>query len=149
MGKPERKEWIWAGGSKGAVVERSGLASARQTQHTARMSLQENPNAYACIMAGGSGERFWPMSRQRTPKHLLKLFSDRTLVEDTVRRLDGVVPRANVFVLTNEAQLAGTRAALVGLLAEANIIAEPAKRDTAPETRSRTSFRRAHSGSSG
>lgn len=96
------------------------------------MSLQENPNAYACIMAGGSGERFWPMSRQRRPKHLLKLFSDRTLVEETVRRLDGVVPRANIFVLTNEAQLTGTRAALAGLLAEANIIAEPAKRDTAP-----------------
>jgi mannose-1-phosphate guanylyltransferase len=95
------------------------------------MSLQENPNAYVCIMAGGSGERFWPMSRQRTPKHLLKLFSDRTLVEDTVRRLDGVVPRANVFVLTNAAQLDGTRAALAGVIAEANIIAEPAKRDTA------------------
>ncbi len=96
------------------------------------MSLQENPHAYVCIMAGGSGERFWPMSRQRTPKHLLKLFSERTLVEDTVRRLDGVVPRANIFVLTNEVQLAGTRAVLAGVLAEANIIAEPAKRDSAP-----------------
>lgn len=95
------------------------------------MSLQENTNAYVCIMAGGSGERFWPMSRQRTPKHLLKLFSDRTLVEDTVRRLDGVVPRANVFVLTNTAQLDNTRAALAGVIPEANIIAEPAKRDTA------------------
>lgn len=96
------------------------------------MSLQENSNAFVCILAGGSGERFWPMSRQCTPKHLLKLFSERTLVEETVRRLDGVVPRANIFVLTNEVQLAGTRAALAGLLAEANIIAEPAKRDTAP-----------------
>ncbi|MCR6656404.1 MAG: sugar phosphate nucleotidyltransferase [Opitutus sp.] len=93
--------------------------------------MTENPNAYVCIMAGGSGERFWPMSRQRTPKHLLKLFSDRTLVEDTVRRLDGVVPRENIFVLTNEAQLAGTRDALPFLKPE-QIIAEPAKRDTAP-----------------
>ena len=93
--------------------------------------MKEIPHAYVCIMAGGSGERFWPMSRQRTPKHLLKLFSDRTLVEETVRRLDGVVPRANVFVLTNVAQLDGTREALHGLLPAENIIAEPAKRDTA------------------
>lgn len=90
-----------------------------------------NPKAYVCIMAGGSGERFWPMSRQRTPKHLLKLFSERTLVEETVRRLEGVVPRENVFVLTNESQLPGTRAALP-FLAPEQIVAEPAKRDTAP-----------------
>lgn len=93
--------------------------------------MSENPNAYVCIMAGGSGERFWPMSRQRTPKHLLKLFADRTLLEDTVRRLDGVVPRANIFVLTNEVQLDGARAALP-FLAPEQIVAEPAKRDTAP-----------------
>lgn len=93
--------------------------------------MSETSNFFACIMAGGSGERFWPMSRARTPKHLLKLFSERTLVEETVRRLDGVVPTANIFVLTNTAQLESTRAALVGVVAEANIVAEPAKRDTA------------------
>jgi len=93
--------------------------------------MAENPKAYVCIMAGGSGERFWPMSRRRTPKHLLKLFSDRTLVEETVRRLEGVVPLTHIFVLTNEAQLPGTRAALPFLPPE-QIIAEPAKRDTAP-----------------
>lgn len=93
--------------------------------------MNENPNAYVCIMAGGSGERFWPMSRRRTPKHLLKLFSERTLLEDTVRRLDGAVPRENIFVLTNEAQLESTRAALP-FLSPAQIVAEPEKRDTAP-----------------
>jgi mannose-1-phosphate guanylyltransferase len=92
--------------------------------------MAENSQAYACIMAGGSGERFWPMSRRQTPKHLLKLFSDRTLLEETVRRLEGVVPLKNVFVLTNAAQLAGTRAA-VPFLPPDQIIAEPAKRDTA------------------
>lgn len=90
-----------------------------------------NSKAYVCIMAGGSGERFWPMSRQRTPKHLLKLFSERTLIEETVRRLEGVVPPENVIVLTNQAQMPGTRAALP-FLAPGQIIAEPAKRDTAP-----------------
>ena len=93
--------------------------------------MSETSHFFACIMAGGSGERFWPMSRARLPKHLLKLFSPRTLVEETVRRLEGVVPLANVFVLTNTAQLEVTRAELAGVLAEANIVAEPAKRDTA------------------
>jgi mannose-1-phosphate guanylyltransferase len=93
--------------------------------------MNENPNAYVCIMAGGSGERFWPMSRQRTPKHLLKLFGDRTLLEDTVRRFKGVVPDSNIFVLTNEAQRESTLAALPFLSPE-QIVSEPAKRDTAP-----------------
>ena len=82
-------------------------------------------------MAGGSGERFWPMSRQRSPKQLTKLFGDTTLIEDTVRRLEGVVSPENIFVLTNQVQLAATRAALP-MLAPAQVVAEPAKRDTAP-----------------
>jgi len=81
-------------------------------------------------MAGGSGERFWPLSRRARPKHLLKLFSERTLIEEAVRRLEGVVPLAHIFVLSNEAQLEATRAALP-FLAPEQIVAEPAKRDTA------------------
>ena len=53
--------------------------------------MKKNP-VFAFVMAGGSGERFWPMSRRSTPKHLLKLLGDQTLLETTVRRLDGVVP---------------------------------------------------------
>ncbi len=92
--------------------------------------MVENPQAYACIMAGGSGERFWPMSRRQTPKHLLKLFSDRTLLEEAVRRLEDVVPPDRILVLANAAQLAGTREALRSIPA-VQILAEPAKRDTA------------------
>ncbi len=66
--------------------------------------MTDNSRFFVCILAGGSGERFWPMSRERVPKHLLKLFSDRTLVEETVRRLEGVVPLTHIYVLTNEAQ---------------------------------------------
>ena len=86
---------------------------------------------YACILAGGSGERFWPMSRARRPKHLLRLISDRTLLEETARRLEGVVPPENTYVLTSGAQLAEARAALPFIPAE-QIIAEPARRDTGP-----------------
>ncbi|MEO7413461.1 MAG: sugar phosphate nucleotidyltransferase [Opitutaceae bacterium] len=93
--------------------------------------MSDNSRFYACIMAGGSGERFWPMSRMRSPKQLLKLFGDTTLIEDTVRRIEGIVPRQNIFVLTNQVQLDATRAALP-MLAPEQIVAEPAKRDTAP-----------------
>lgn len=93
--------------------------------------MNEDPGFYACIMAGGSGERFWPMSRARSPKQLTKLFGETTLIEETVNRLAGVVPHTNIFVLTNEVQLEATRAALPMLPPE-QVIAEPAKRDTAP-----------------
>jgi mannose-1-phosphate guanylyltransferase len=86
---------------------------------------------FACILAGGTGERFWPMSRTRRPKHLLKLLSDRTLLEETARRVEGVVPPENIFVLTNEAQLDNIRAALPEV-PPGQIVAEPARRDTAP-----------------
>jgi len=108
--------------------------------------MSESPQYFACIMAGGSGERFWPMSRAQLPKHLLKLFSERTLLEETVRRVEPVVGRANIFVLTNEVQLAATRAALDGILSPDQIVAEPAKRDTAPAAALATALVRARAG---
>src|SRR5438132_11593385 len=86
---------------------------------------------YALILAGGSGERFWPLSRKSRPKQLLSLFSERTLLESTLARLDGLVAAQNILILTNRDQEAAVRALLPDLPAE-NIVAEPAKRDTAP-----------------
>ena len=97
---------------------------------------------FACIHAGGTGERFWPMSRIRRPKHLLKLLSDRTLLEETARRVEGVVPPENIFVLTNEAQLDNIRAALPEV-PPGQIVAEPARRDTAPAAALATALVRA------
>jgi mannose-1-phosphate guanylyltransferase len=110
--------------------------------------MSESPQFFACIMAGGSGERFWPMSRARTPKHLLKLFSNRTLLEETVRRIESAVPRSNIFVLTNAVQLAATQDALRDVLPASQIIAEPAKRDTAPAAALATALARARGGES-
>lgn len=86
---------------------------------------------YIFIMAGGSGERFWPMSRSATPKHLLRLVSERTLLEDAVLRALAVTSAERVFVLTNQSQVDACRVA-VPQLAPEQFIAEPAKRDTAP-----------------
>ena len=82
-------------------------------------------------MAGGSGERFWPLSRKATPKHLVRLLSEITLLEETVRRVEHALPSSQILVLTNEAQIEGCRAVLPHLAAH-QFIAEPAKRDTAP-----------------
>lgn len=88
-------------------------------------------NTYALILAGGSGTRFWPLSRNSRPKQLLDLFGHGTLLEQTIRRLDGLVPFENILILTNELQLDAVRA-IATMLPTENIFAEPAKRDTAP-----------------
>jgi len=85
---------------------------------------------FALILAGGSGERFWPLSRRARPKQLLKLVSEKTLLEETVDRLEGLVPNERILVLTNVDQEAAVRGLLPNLSPE-NIVAEPAKRDTA------------------
>lgn len=85
---------------------------------------------YVLILAGGSGERFWPLSRKSRPKQLLSLFGEETLLEATLSRLDGLVPAKNILILTNADQEAGVRKLAKSLPPE-NIVAEPAKRDTA------------------
>ena len=88
---------------------------------------------FVVIMAGGRGERFWPQSRLRTPKHLLPIVGDQPMLTQTVDRVLGVVPKENIFVITTQAQLEGVRAACPGLPL-ANIVAEPMGRDTAAAT---------------
>ena len=84
------------------------------------------------IMAGGSGERFWPLSRKAKPKHLLKLVSSKTLLEETVLRLKPLAPRpSTLLILTNHEQVPGIRKALPRF-PKNSLIPEPAKRDTAP-----------------
>ncbi len=86
---------------------------------------------YALILAGGSGERFWPLSRRARPKQLLRLISKKTLLEETVARLDGLVSRERILILTNTEQEAAVRKLLTDFPSE-NVLAEPAKRDTMP-----------------
>src|SRR4029077_20983483 len=89
------------------------------------------PNSiYALILAGGSGERFWPLSRRARPKQLLRLISNQTLLEETVARLDGLVPKERILIRTNVEQEAAVRELLKDF-PKGNIVAEPAKRDTA------------------
>ena len=67
---------------------------------------------YALVLAGGSGERFWPLSRRALPKQLLRLFSSCSLLEGTIARLEGLIPPARILVLTNVDQEKGVRETL-------------------------------------
>lgn len=87
-------------------------------------------HAYAVVLAGGYGERFWPASTAAKPKQLLSLLGDRTMLEMAVDRLDGLIPVERVLVLTSDDLVAPTRAATPGLPA-GNVIGEPMRRDTA------------------
>ena len=83
----------------------------------------------AIILAGGSGERFWPLSTPEKPKQFLRVFGGESLIRQSVGRLKGLVKPENVFVITSKALVAATRKELPEI-PKANIIGEPMRRDT-------------------
>ncbi len=87
-------------------------------------------HAYAVIMAGGKGQRFWPLSRSGRPKQVLSLFGKAPLMALAVERLGDLVPPERVIVITGADLVDVTRKALPCLPRE-NIIGEPFGRDTA------------------
>ncbi|MDR3611462.1 MAG: mannose-1-phosphate guanylyltransferase [Ignavibacteriaceae bacterium] len=85
---------------------------------------------HAVIMAGGIGSRFWPRSKEKSPKQLLRIFGDNTMIQDTVNRLQGLVDNENIYIITNKAQKAEIVYQLTDIPKE-NIIEEPFGRNTA------------------
>ena len=88
-------------------------------------------HAYAVILAGGSGERFWPLSTKARPKQFISLFGGRPLLSLAVERLRGLIPVERIFIITARHLVEDTAAAAWNV-PRANIIGEPCKRDTAP-----------------
>ena len=82
------------------------------------------------IMAGGSGERFWPLSTKEKPKQLLKIFSDKSLIRLAYERILPLVSKDQIFIATNEIQVPALKEDLTEL-DDSRIIIEPAFRDTA------------------
>jgi len=87
-------------------------------------------STYAVIMAGGSGTRFWPVSRTATPKQLVRIVGDATMIQATVARLQPLIPAERVLIITTAALAEETRRQLPMLKPE-HVIAEPVGRDTA------------------
>jgi mannose-1-phosphate guanylyltransferase len=90
----------------------------------------ERIEAHAVILAGGRGTRFWPRSRTRTPKQLLNIVGDTTMLEQTVARLAPIFPPARAWVVTNAEQAAAVRAQMPRA-ARAQVLTEPTGRNTA------------------
>ncbi|MAE68896.1 MAG: mannose-1-phosphate guanyltransferase [Gemmatimonadetes bacterium] len=86
---------------------------------------------HAVILAGGRGERFWPWSRAERPKQLLAITSPRTMLEETVRRVDPLIPRERVRVVTGQALAEPIRKTLAEL-EPAQVVVEPRGKNTAP-----------------
>ncbi len=86
---------------------------------------------YGLIMAGGRGTRFWPKSRKRNAKQVMRFFGERSLIQQTVDRLRDVIPPENIWVVTNDFLQAEIRQQLPEV-PERQIIAEPSQRNTAP-----------------
>ena len=89
---------------------------------------------YPVIMAGGSGTRFWPLSRHLFPKQLLRIGGEHTLIQQTMRRVLGCAPAANVLISTNAAQADLIRVQLIDWKEDLvdGFVLEPEGRNTAP-----------------
>ena len=85
---------------------------------------------FAVIMAGGSGTRFWPASRERLPKQFLNIVGKRSLFEDTVARVQPFIPDENIYAVVSQKHTDLTAKLLKG--SDAKILAEPIGRNTAP-----------------
>ena len=83
------------------------------------------------ILAGGRGERFWPLSRRDRPKQLLPLLSDRPMLADTLTRLEGAARPADTFILTARDLVGAVRLAAPDV-PHHHIVGEPVGKNTAP-----------------
>lgn len=110
-----------------AIRKKGGRASFR----AARVRGVEPQRRYAVVMAGGSGTRFWPWSREDRPKQLLNLVTSQSMLADTVARLDGLVPPENILVVVGRRHRRAVAAALPSL-PKSSILCEPVGRNTAP-----------------
>ena len=91
--------------------------------------VKNGSESVAVILAGGSGTRLWPLSRQQLPKQFLNLKGEETLLGGTISRLQPLIAKENVWVVTSEALASGVA---YSALKELNTILEPVGRNTAP-----------------
>src|SRR3989304_2206754 len=119
--------------SKPAVIARPRAVERRPA---IKGALRKRPNGklYAAILAGGIGSRFWPLSRETTPKQLLKVVGDESLLKCTIKRLQPLVPPERVMIVTNARQAEIIRLHLTcdgSSLGAPGYVIEPMGRNTA------------------
>jgi mannose-1-phosphate guanylyltransferase len=95
------------------------------------MMKMNTPNIYAVIMAGGVGSRFWPRSRERSPKQVLEIVGSGSMIFNTIARIQPLVPTEKAMVVTNKLQKDIIQQQVPGLPMQ-NVLTEPLGRNTAP-----------------
>jgi len=88
-------------------------------------------NISAVIITGGVGSRFWPLSRKERPKQFLPIISDKTMIEETIRRISPKIPSSNIYTIANSKQTR-TLAGLLLKIPQENFLVEPEGKNTAP-----------------
>ncbi len=86
---------------------------------------------YGVIMAGGGGTRFWPLSRQKTPKQLLNLSGNGIMINETIDRISRVIDMSDIYIVTNESQSKKLLATVNEGILENHILKEPLAKNTA------------------
>lgn len=84
---------------------------------------------YGVVLAGGKGERFWPLSRANRPKQFLKLTSDKTMLEETIERVLPLIPKENILIVTGE-DMCPLISDSIDYLDKDNVLGEPRGRNT-------------------
>jgi len=96
------------------------------------VSLKSN-HLYAVILAGGSGTRFWPLSRRRTPKQFLEIVGKRSLLQETLGRIKPLIQAPRTFIVANALYRRQLKDQLRSFpLPKKNILLEPEGKNTAP-----------------
>ncbi|MDA8086119.1 MAG: mannose-1-phosphate guanylyltransferase/mannose-6-phosphate isomerase [Nitrospiraceae bacterium] len=105
---------------------------ARRKAAGRKTNAGKGGHLHAVIMAGGKGTRFWPVSRETFPKQFLKIFGEKTLLQNTIDRLEGKVPPGNFLIITTRNQAELVRWQTKGVLPPECVVTEPRGRNTAP-----------------
>ena len=87
---------------------------------------------FGVILAGGSGSRLWPLSRELYPKQLLNLYSNESLLQSTFERLNRFIPAENIISVTNAKHLSNVKMQLRSFCENPLILSEPVSKNTAP-----------------
>lgn len=95
---------------------------------------------FGIILAGGSGSRLWPLSRELYPKQLLNINSDKSLLQSTFERLANFMPTENIISITNTKHTSDVRRQLEDISKEVTVLSEPLAKNTAPAIALATKF---------
>ena len=87
---------------------------------------------YSIILAGGSGSRLWPLSREMCPKQLINIQNKNSLLQETFKRIADIIPPEKIVSITNTKHYSNVKYQLSSLSSDTKVLSEPIAKNTAP-----------------